>query len=436
MKILELFFFTIVTTLVYHLCYCAIRKYPFSLSCYAQYLLYNLGLLILSIFIMPRTFDGLYMFVTISYTFGAAFFIFHQQGRQLISSGCLLVAIGLAVDMGAGFLTGVFFGWDVLADNYDLSHRSMLIITCMTMVFGLLLAGGLILFRRLMVLIKNHPLPSLLYLFRPALLFGTTLVISLAHIERVREYQGITLLEKAGYAYLPIVLTAIVSSSYIYQDIKQITLLRQNKALTQQIALNDTLLSETRTFRHNIANLLYGFEGALLSNNLSEIREYYQHIATQYAAENHANASSLKQIPYSSVVSLLLRKIERARMLEIPFYLYVDPQTQWKRTSMKPLCLILGTLLDNAIEAAYACTSPFVCVSFSKTDNCLEIVIKNTFDFLKQQPPSGSILPTSNKPNHSGIGLTSLHKELNRNPNLLFNQFSSGRYVISVVTIL
>ena len=228
--------------------------------------------------------------------------------------------------------------------------------------------------------------------------------------------------------YALYIASALILCLYIWHDIRQFILFRTNRSLLEKNAAYQRIIENVRESGHNMANTLYGFEGVILTHDVEQIKAYYAEMARRYAHLNNKNAVALNTLKQSFLVSLLLRKFGDAEMKNVPFYLFVKENFSFDLLPSSVLCEVLGNLIDNALEAAERSKAPRVDVAMNCTADYDEIVISNTYDenadlsFL-----SGT--PTSSKPNHHALGLTSVHRTLEKYPNIYFNQFISGRYI-------
>ena len=67
-----------------------------------------------------------------------------------------------------------------------------------------------------------------------------------------------------------------VIASYIIQDVQYLRQRRLNSLYEYQRNAYEAVLGNQRRFRHNILNMLYGFEGTILSLSLIHIFPVYQ----------------------------------------------------------------------------------------------------------------------------------------------------------------
>lgn len=226
-----------------------------------------------------------------------------------------------------------------------------------------------------------------------------------------------------------------VCLSYFVQDVRYLQQLRRNETLEQQQAMNASLLTSLRSFRHNTVNMLYGFEGAILNGDTGTIKQYYREMTEKCALVNNENIVALERIANPAVSALLLRSVERARQESLPMNLYVQGGLRFGRTMPdSDLCEVLGVLLDNAIEAAVQAKVRYVSVELRNVDDALEIIVKNTYT--GQVTEAQLLHPQSTtKIGHSGHGLCSVYDILARNKNAFINWQVGSQYVSAQLLI-
>ena len=215
---------------------------------------------------------------------------------------------------------------------------------------------------------------------------------------------------------------------FFWELTQQFLLFRNNRALSDRNAAYQSILDSKREFAHNIANLIYGFEGVILTEDMTAIRSYYNELSRRCVLNNNENANALNSINNPVLTALLLRKLNRATELEIPVYLTADSSFTFDGLPPARLADVVGNLLDNAIEAAQKSDSPRVDITLCRTDDMDTILIDNTFS----QDADLSFLSgtmKSSKPDHQATGLESIRRTLKHTPMVYCNQYLRGRYV-------
>ncbi len=227
----------------------------------------------------------------------------------------------------------------------------------------------------------------------------------------------------------------IVVLSYLFQDFHYLAMRRRNETLEHQKVITDTLIADMRQFRHNIINMIYGYEGVLLYGTPHEQLQYYETMARDCARINNENILSLQRIGDVAVSALLLNKLERARDMSLPIYLTVSSQLHFGRIPSSVLCQALGVLLDNAIEAADGSVDARVSILITETSDGLEFSILNTYrdGFDISAFLMGHLAST--KPGHKGDGLKSIESLCRRYPTMSLSKLQKGRFIECVLMI-
>ncbi len=290
---------------------------------------------------------------------------------------------------------------------------------------------------RLILLLKQRGLSilrmlrlgvTIILLFVVLAMFGFDFDILLSdHADAALQTQAI---KEKLFSYGLYFIFSILLFLYVWQDLRQIILYQTNKFLSVKNDAYQQVIDSTREYRHNMANLLYGLEGVILTGDVAEIGAYYQDMAHRCARINNENVIALNRLKDPALSALILRKLNDAEERNIPIYLSVNASFSFNGLPPSVLCESLGNLIDNALTAAEHSSTPRVDMTMSSTPEYNEILIANTFaddadlHFLSETP-------RSSKPNHQATGLISVRKNLNKYSDICFNQFLHGRYAES-----
>lgn len=260
---------------------------------------------------------------------------------------------------------------------------------------------------------------SLGMLTMPFALFGEQSLIQFL-IANKDEYLILTLCSAA---------LIIIAFSYMLQDIRYILQMQRLTTLEQQQAISRSLLQTLRHFRHNMVNMLYGLEGVLISGDWGKLSAYYQEMREKCALVNNENIAALERVTNPSISAVLLRGVDRARQLNLPINLYVQPEVRIGHVlSDAELCQVLGVLQDNAIEAADQAAERHVAMEIRNVDGGLEIIVRNTYSggLSSQLLSKGG---SSTKEGHEGHGLSSCYQILSRHKGAFLNFWVTSQYV-------
>lgn len=348
------------------------------------------------------------------------FFAYQQRGIALIIRTLICMAIMMIADAITGLSFLAVLGTE--KTNDIASEQTPLVYLMHGICVGIIMLLA-VLYEKLRIKAshvdwKNTGRILRLIILPVATIFGWVSIASKTSIDNRSEY---------FIEILPITLSSfialIISITYIVQDVRYVHQKRQNSALLEQKKIQDAMLQDTRIFRHNIANILYGFQGTMMTGNTDSIRQYYEQMASTCRIINNENVLALQRIPSIPVHSLLMEKIKSANEQKIPFYVYTDENLIWRGFRDSEMCEVLGVLVDNALEATKDSAAPLVTLELHNAENDMEVVVRNTCRNIEH------VFEPSSKPGHEGLGLTSLRGILARHTNALFNLFTQGRFV-------
>ena len=220
-----------------------------------------------------------------------------------------------------------------------------------------------------------------------------------------------------------------VIASYIIQDVQYLRQRRLNTLYEYQRNAYEAVLGNQRRFRHNILNMLYGFEGTILSDDTGEIRRYYEQLIEKCALVNNDNVLALRRVTQPALNGLLLRVLDHARERSIPLQLHAEEGLNpCRRINAVDLCQIVGVLADNALEAAEKAEIRYVGISLSAlAGGGMELLVRNTYvgEVHIEQLRREDSAPNGER----GHGLPSCHAILRKNKNVFLNFHVSGQYV-------
>lgn len=347
------------------------------------------------------------------------------KGQRLLLNAFSMLLVTFTADIIAGLVCmSIFTSQEIAEMRYMLTVKTYVLQCCsgFMMVFNALLwRGGAMLLRRL------SRLRGLGYIIRPLLMFLTIGILFMLALLRVEGTDQVVRLQQVLPDFIVIILLLVTGATYIVQDIRHFRQVQENNTLLYQQSLQQLLLQDTRVFRHNIANMLYGLQGMLLRGDMDELNAYYRNMIESCQIINNDNVVALKRIPSMAISSLLLNKVQEANAERIPFYVTVEENVHWHGLSEVDMTVLLGILIDNALEAAREASAPYVSFEARSSGRALALTIRNTYR--DGEPPVFTFPMSSTKPGHSGLGLRTVEKMLAKKSNVLFNIYPQGRYV-------
>lgn len=278
-------------------------------------------------------------------------FAFHRKGHKLwIGTGiCLLAQFGFVLSVAPVCLW--IFGAEranaiATSNGWDRLLQSAVNLA-MTAPYAALLYAV----RRLRAFLPNR-LSDFLYLSRAFLLLAGALICVFLLLNQLSPLVNASRLHSVSILLVAMMLLVLVCLSYLIQDFRYLKMRQSNDTLARQKHITDTLITAARQFRHNILNTIYGFEGALLSDNPETSNAYYQQLALKCAMINHENISALHQLDHPQLVKILLDKIQLANKHDVPFYVSIQGTLPRKTALLSRVCQTLALLADGAIAAA------------------------------------------------------------------------------------
>jgi sensor histidine kinase YesM len=188
--------------------------------------------------------------------------------------------------------------------------------------------------------------------------------------------------------------------------IEKTLLQQQNNAYLKQLEIINQSKESIKTFRHDVKNHALTLKYYIDNHNREGATEYLDNILEliNYSKE-HAKSGN------SEIDSLINYKIELAEKhnissevyLAIPYKLNINPFD---------LSIVIGNLLDNAIEAALKAENKFINISIELDRNVLYISISNSYDG-KLKLTNSKLKTIKDNENH-GIGISSAQKSIEK----------------------
>ena len=352
-------------------------------------------------------------------------FIIGFRGLQLLLKTFISILCSFGGDICGGIIMLTFFESGAIEQARAMNGPFALLLQIVvggSMLFCALLYRGIS--RLFRIHIHRHKAG---YLLRPLLLLLVNAALFGRAISHLSEGDQAERLQQVLPDFVIIIFLLCIGITYIIQDIRFYRQIKENQLLTQQQSLQALLLKDTRTFRHNIANMLYGMQGTLLSGEVGAIRAYYDQMVEECQLINNENVIALKHIPSPAVGALLLNKLQEANKQHIPFYITVGAQVHWSGLRDNDLTQLLGILVDNALEAAAESAAPHVALEISGQNGVFSLIVRNSYH--GDPPVINPTCAVSTKAGHDGLGLHSINRILRRYRNVLFNIYTIGRYV-------
>ena len=224
----------------------------------------------------------------------------------------------------------------------------------------------------------------------------------------------------------------------VYFIISMYSLFRTNKLeittqdLEQEKLYNKTitiLYDNIRDFRHNFNNIIQAFGGFISNNNMEGLKTYYNEVLNASQISNNLAVLNPELINNPAVYSILSSKYYTAEEFGIKMNLEILLDLKNLNIKTYDLTLILGILLDNAIDAAKESDEKQIDVIIRKDNKASRdlFIIENSYankDIDMDRIFEKGYTSKEDEDNQShGLGLWNVRKILKKNNNL--NLFTS-----------
>jgi sensor histidine kinase regulating citrate/malate metabolism len=204
--------------------------------------------------------------------------------------------------------------------------------------------------------------------------------------------------------------------------------IEQNKYYNRQLELMKASLETTKAIRHDINNHMASISTLVKSNEKEQTLQYISNILEHFAAER--NYASSGNIIVDSIINFKFQEAEQRRIkttldLNIPKNLGVSPID---------MTIILGNLLDNAIEAASKVKeNPYINVKLKYDKGRLLLQVDNPYAGELIEKDGRFFTTKEDKDNH-GIGLESAKKVIQKYSGTMSVDYSDN--IFSVVILM
>lgn len=212
---------------------------------------------------------------------------------------------------------------------------------------------------------------------------------------------------------------------------------KRNLAYEQQIALcnkqaaeRETAYQETRRVRHDLNGYLVDLKATIQSGELKEAEKKIDTILEN----NKIYRNELSQSGNLVIDSLINYKYSLARkeMIDMKCYVFVPEQMPFDGAD---LCIILGNLIDNAMEAVGSLQDGrrHIEVSVSQVKGSLSIMVQNPYEGKVTRNGNGQILTSKQDSLNHGIGLSSVQRSVDKYDGELLTDYGNGMFKATVL---
>ncbi len=167
------------------------------------------------------------------------------------------------------------------------------------------------------------------------------------------------------------------------------------------------IVNNLRSLRHDINNHIGILHGLVETKQYDELKNYLTEI---YADACHANDYIF--LDNKELTILLNTKIGKATSFNID--MDIDITLSSLPFNTKDLSIIIGNMLDNAIEAASMVTdNPFIQLSMTKREHIYTICCRNNFLYAPKEQ-NGRFISNKKDSNNHGMGISCIKSAVER----------------------
>lgn len=213
---------------------------------------------------------------------------------------------------------------------------------------------------------------------------------------------------------------------YYNDKYEKVLLKQQNEAYANQFNLIKESSENIRMLRHDMKNHIYTMQYMLQNDKKQELLHYLNHtydyidVSTEYI--NSGNAE---------VDSILNYKIYEAKKLGATVEATVNISSDIKISSFD-LNIILGNLLDNAIEALYKSNDKKLQIEIVLDRSVLYISVINSFDGYVEKN-NEKLLTTKKEFYNHGLGLRSVENVINKYNGKLDLDYNDKAFTVNIL---
>lgn len=214
---------------------------------------------------------------------------------------------------------------------------------------------------------------------------------------------------------------------YSYEHTQMELVKQEHEAYKKQSELLQTNQQELRSFRHDINNRLIALQAILDTENISEAQHYVNNMTDMI--NNITEFSKCGNIAIDSMINYKLSLAQKNDIkikydIAVPLGLNIDNDD---------LLIIIGNLLDNAIEATSQLEeNRFIQILIEFSKGCLIIYTRNTYDS-HLNITNGKLNTTKSNKKLHGIGLKSIETAVQKYNGLLDISYNEKIFETSIL---
>lgn len=296
-----------------------------------------------------------------------------------------------------------YFDITIISKNSDL----VLIVSLITIK---IITYNVMLFLSNFKLIKNDLKVSSLHWLSIFIIPAGTLVLALMLILKINS-------ENLTGILISIIIMFVINVFVFYlydammksydEKMEKALLIEQNTAYSKQLEIIKQSQENLKVFRHDVKNHVLSLKTLIENNDNKGTLDYLESV---FACIDNSNEFS--KSGNSEIDSILNYKLNKADSFGIKANISIKVP---EKLNIRPfdLSVVLGNLLDNAIEAARNCEEKSIKISAELDRNVLYINVSNSFDGELKYEGKKLITTKEDKENH-GMGLRSVQQSLEK----------------------
>lgn len=218
------------------------------------------------------------------------------------------------------------------------------------------------------------------------------------------------------------------SISAMYKEkLEKLVLEQQNNYYNHQLEIFQTSLKSMRSFKHDLTNHLTTVSILLNKNEVKEAEKYITQMANMtYLVNEYAKSGN------AVIDSIINYKLQQAEKDSIKIHVVLNIPNILNIQGVD-MVIILGNLLDNAIEATKLLeTGRYIDIRLNYNKGRLIIKIENSFDGVICKDGNKIISRNKDKENH-GIGIDNVKKCALKYDGTIDIELSEYTYITTVL---
>ena len=278
-------------------------------------------------------------------------------------------------------------------------------------------------------LVKNDIKVSLLQWLSIFVIPSGTLVSALMIIMKVND-------DNVTEALISIIILFIINVFVFYlydalmksydEKLEKALLQQQNRAYLNQLEIIKQSQENLKEFRHNVKNHVLSLKTLIENNDNNAATDYLDSVFNSIDISDEYSKSGNNEID-----SILNYKLNKADTYGIKTDININVP---EKMNIRPfdLSVVLGNLLDNAIEATCKCNEKIIKISAELDRNVLYINISNSFDGKLSFKGDKYVSTKVDAENH-GLGLNCVQKSLEKYKGAIELRHSDNMFIVDVL---